>query len=203
MNTVSRVMVGCVVTALMLVVPLRGNAQEPEPTPKPAATKAPAKRMKTLSDLAGGIKLQQSPEDKAGGVVIDNSNLKAMGQGAVVSEGKNLGGSASALPSGNQGVDDTPGESPEMDALHRKIQGLEQKLDALDDASKERDKVNMYTGAGPQYRPPGVSDPVDTQRKKIEADLQAAKERAQALERKAKRDRARFPPQPAPSDSGG
>ncbi len=195
MNTVSRVVVGCVVTALIFLVPLRGNAEEPEPTPKPAATKAPAKRVKTLSDLAGGIKLQQPPEEKAGGVVIDNSNLKAMGEGAVISEGKAMSSSVSRVPSSQPpDPDEPPTESREVTRFRDKVKGLEQQKKALDKAATDRNKTNMYTGAGPQYRPPGVEDPLDMQRQKVDRELDIAKKNLKGAERKARRNRSQSSP---------
>lgn len=203
MKNVMRVVVGGVVLGLMVMVPVCIGAEEPEPTPSPVPTKAPVKRPKTLSDLAGGIKLQQSEEKKDGGVVIDNANLKAMGQGAIVSEGKASSAPVAGLGLGGQGADGSVEESQEMTANRREIARLEMQMKALNDASGERQKANMYTGAGPQYRPPGVSDPLDTQMEKVQGELRAAKEKAKALERKARRERATNPPKPSPSESGG
>lgn len=203
MKNMIRVMVGGAVLAMMVMAPLGVGADDPEPTPSPVPTKVPAKRPKTLSDLAGGIKLQQSEEKKDGVVVIDNANLKAMGEGAVVSEGKASGAPVAGLGLGVEGADDSAEASPELMAARREIQRLEEQLETLNDASGERQKANMYTGAGPQYRPPGVGDPLDTQIEKVQGELQAAKERAKALERKAKRDRATNPPKPSSSGSGG
>lgn len=187
---------------LMVIAPMGVQAEDPEPTPSPVPTKAP-NRPKTLSDLAGGIKLQQPEGDKKEGVVIDNANLKAMGEGSVVSQGKSLGhNEPTGMISGNEGSQPAVEESPEMAALNRQIQRLQEQLKALDEASEERKKTNMYTGAGPQYRPPGVGDPVDTQRKRVEGELQATREKVKALERKEKRNRAHNPPAPS-APSGG
>ncbi len=203
MKNVMRVVVGAMVLGLMVIAPMYIGAEDPEPTPNPVPTKAPAKRPKTLSDLAGGIKLQQPEGKKDGGVVIDNANLKAMGQGAVISEGKVSSAPVTGSGPGGEGVDAAVEESKEMAAARREIARLEEQMKALDNASGERQKANMYTGAGPQYRPPGVSDPLDTQIKKVQGELQAAKEKAKALERKARRERATNPPRPSPSESGG
>lgn len=204
MKNVMRVMVGGMVLGLVVIIPFGVGADEPEPTPSPVPTKAPVKRPKTLADLAGGIKLQQTEGTKEGAVVIDNANLKAMGEGAVVSEGK-ASGSAPIAGIG-LGADDHEGsveESPEVMAARREISRLKEQMETLQDASGERKKANMYTGAGPQYRPPGVGDPLDTQMEKVQGELEAAQERLKALERKARRDRATNPPKPNTTGSEG
>jgi len=194
------ILVGCVlVPAVMVSTQARG--EDPEPTPKPEHAKAQPKRPKTLSDLAGGIKLQQEKDGSEGPVVIDNSNLKSMGRGGVVSEGGNL------MPSSTPGVSGARGqgseeEDPKLKKARDEVDRLEEQKKALNKASEERKKVNMYTGAGPQYRPPNVSDPLDTQTKNLDNDLQAAQERLKALERKERRKRSTRRPA-APSDPSG
>lgn len=192
MKSVIRAILMGSAVALMVIAPSPADAENPEPTPSPEPTKAVTKRPKTLSDLAGGIKLQQPEGKKDGGVVIDNSNLKAMGAGAVVSEGK-----ASNVPGARIGSDDEdaaehPRDTREMAQLRDKIKLLEEQMEVIGGVSKERQKTNMYTGAGPQYRPPGVADPIDTESKRIEGELRTAKMRLNGLERKAKRTQPRY-----------
>jgi len=192
MNTELRMfLVGCALVSAALV-PRQARGEDPKPTPSPEPAKVEAKRPKTLSDLAGGIQLQKPEGKKDGGVVIDNSNLKKMGEGAIVSQGKAVKGSSSFRdPSTQQGSDEPQAEAQEVTRMREKIKALEQRKAALDDAAKERKKTNMYTGAGPQYRPPGVEDPLDQQRKKIDHDLDVAEKNLKSAERKARRDRAR------------
>ena len=177
--------------------------EEPTPTPSPeTAEKAPKeqpKRPKTLSDLAGGIKLKpvgNGAQDSEKGIVIDNSNLKEMGEGAVITEAKPSSGSGpvfgtSEKNSGTQG-------SSELDQLQDKIEQLKKQRKALGQVADERDKANMYVGAGPQYRPPGVTDPLDSERQRLDKELAAAQrelaERKKRTRRPSRRPAAAAPP---------
>ncbi len=200
-SEIRMILVGCVLVSAALV-PGQARCEDPQPTPSPEPTKVQAKRPKTLSDLAGGIQLQKPEGEKDGGVVIDNSNLKKMGEGAVVSQGKAVRRSPSVRgPSGRAETDEPQAESQEVARMREKVQALEQRKAALDEAAEGRKKTNMYTGAGPQYRPPGVEDPLDQQRKRIEHDLDVAKKNLKGAERKARRKRAQGQGSPRPEDS--
>ncbi len=206
MNFVSQILVMCCVAVLMVIAPqgLGADDSEPTQTPTPVPTKVPEKRPKTLSDLAGGIKLQQPEGENVSGVVIDNANLKAMGDGAVFSQGGSLSSSAPGpgTKRSNSGSDTSMRTSGEMERLRGNVQNLEAQRKALDDAANERNKTNMYTGAGPQYRPPGVEDPLDLQREKVDRELDTAKKNLKAAERKARRKGPSSPQEhePPPTD---
>ncbi len=181
---------GVVVTAFGLIGLPAAVAEEPQPTPAPKAEAATTKRPKTLADLAGGIKLQQPDGQKQGGVVIDNANLKEMGEGAVISEGRNLAGSAqtgSRMPAlaSKQGPSDA-----DLDKARQEVELLQAQLKAVNQATEDNQAVNLYNGMGPQYRAPGQSDPLQDQRKDLEKRLEDAQGSYTALEKeKAKASR--------------
>jgi len=164
------------------------SAAEPEPTPTPK----PHAKSKTLADIAGNIKLGEAEGKKdegkgQGGVVIDNTNLKEMGKGAVISEGGSLAPSiASDGPDGDLGDEAAP--EPEANSKNDEIERLEAQLKAIKKAQEEHKKANIYNGAGPQYRSPGTRDPLDIQREQIEAQLEAAK-KGEAQSRRRPRTR--------------
>ena len=166
-----------------------------DPQPKPEAEAVKTKRPKTLADLAGGIKLQQPDgEEKKEGVVIDNANLKAMGEGAVISEGKGLAGTAatgSLMP--GPGGEEVPSDA-DLDKARQDIELLQAQLEAIGKATEENKKANLYNGAGPQYRAPGVTDPLDNQRQDLEQKLEEAQGAFNAMEKqKAAADRKNSP----------
>ncbi|MCD4749241.1 MAG: hypothetical protein K8R59_07695 [Thermoanaerobaculales bacterium] len=203
MKVLNRMLVTGLTAGMMVTAPLCVEADDPEPTPSPAPTEVSVKRPKTLSDLARGFTLQQLEGKTDGGVVINNANLKAMGEGAVISEGKSLDSSGPVRRAGGLGSDSDASmkTSREVEQLREKVRNFESQKKALDDAAKERDKTNMYTGAGPQYRAPGVADPVDLQRRKIDRELDIARKNLNAAERKAQR-RGPSPTQPEPPPTG-
>ena len=182
--------VGVVLTTFIFCGLPAAAAEDPQPTPAPKAEATKTKRPKTLADLAGGIKLQQPESQKAGGVVIDNNNLKEMGEGAVISEGKNLSGSAqggSRMPVlGTQGG---PSDS-DLDKARQEVELLQAQLKAVNQATEENQAVNLYNGMGPQYRAPGQSDPLQNQRRDLEKKLEDAQGSYAAMEKeKAKAGR--------------
>ncbi len=181
--------------------------EEPTPTPSPeTAEKAPKeqpKRPKTLSDLAGGITLkpvESGAQDSEKGIVIDNSNLKEMGEGAVINETKPMSGSAPVFGT----AEDESGTqaSSEIQQLQEKIDQLKKRRKALGQVADERDKANMYVGAGPQYRPPGVTDPLDTERERLDKELAAAQRELSERQKRARRS-SRRPSAPPEGDGGG
>ncbi|RLE17587.1 MAG: hypothetical protein DRJ65_22575 [Acidobacteria bacterium] len=182
--------VGVVLTTLTLGGLPAATAEDPQPTPAPKAETAKTKRPKSLADLAGGIKLQQPENSKEGGVVIDNSNLKEMGEGAVISEGKSLSGSAqggSRMPA--LGSEQGPSDA-DLDKARQEVELLQAQLKAVNQATEENQAVNLYNGMGPQYRAPGQSDPLQNQRRDLEKKLEDAQGSYTALEKqKAKASR--------------
>lgn len=160
----------------LLLIGSMATAGNPQPTPKPKVQKKSGP--KTLGEIAAGIKLEGGSSTAEGtqkeGVVIDNSNLKEMGKGAVISEGGSLAPSSSSAHRSSEGGDESvEGNGPE--ANKDEIDKLEAQLEAIRKAEKENKRVNMYNGAGPQYRSPGTKDPLEQQRKDLEAQLKAAK----------------------------
>ena len=181
---------GVAVIALGLIDLPAVMAEEPQPTPAPEAEASKTKRPKSLADLAGGIKLQQPEGQSEGGVVIDNANLKEMGEGAVISEGKSLAGSAmtgSRTPvlGAQQGPSDA-----DLDKARQEVELLQAQLKAVNQATEDNKAVNLYNGMGPQYRAGGQSDPLQDQRRDLEKKLEDAQGSYTALEKqKAKASR--------------
>ncbi len=182
--------VGVAVTVFGLIGLPAAVAEEPQPTPAPKAEAVKTKRPKTLADLAGGITLQQPDGQKQGGVVIDNANLKEMGEGAVISEGRSLAGSAKT---GSRtpvlGTQQGPSDA-DLDKARQEVELLQAQLKAVNQATEENQAVNLYNGMGPQYRAPGQSDPLQNQRRDLEKRLEDAQGSFTALEKeKAKASR--------------
>ncbi len=196
--------IGMAVTALGLIGLPTAGAEEPQPTPAPKAETSKTKRPKTRADLASGIKLQQPENQKEGGVVIDNANLKEMGQGAVISEGKNLAGTGqrSSRPLG-LGVEQQGPSDADLDKARQEVELLQAQLKAINQATEENKGANLYSGMGPQFRPPGVEDPLQNQQKDLEIRLKDAQEAHTALEKQktdaAKRSGSRPGTQPVPA----
>ncbi len=194
---------GVAVTAFGLIGLPAAVAEEPQPTPVPRAEASKTKRPKTLADLASGIKLQQPDGQKQGGVVIDNANLKEMGEGAVISEGRALTGSArtgSRMPAlaSEQGPSDA-----DLDKARQEVELLQAQLKAVNQATENNQAVNLYNGMGPQYRAPGQSDPLQDQRKDLEKRLEDAQGSFAALEKQkagaARKSGSRPGVQPVPA----
>lgn len=167
----------CLLTGAALLIGPSAFAGDPQPTPVPKVQKKST--AKTLADLAGSIKLGAKDKDDKAGVVIDNNNLKKMGEGAVISQGGTLASSPSRASSG--GEKNSAGEMG-AETPHKKnkdVELLEAKLEAVKKAEKENKRANMYNGAGPQYRTPGTRDPLEIQREKLEAKLKEAKANSQ------------------------
>ncbi len=182
--------VGVVVIALGLIGLPSAAAEEPQPTPAPKAEASKTKRPKTLADLAGGLKLQQPEDQKQGGVVIDNANLKEMGEGAVISEGKNLAGTGrGGSPALGFGSKQGPSDA-DLDRARQEVELLQAQLEAIDQATEENKAANLYSGMGPQYRPPGVTNPLQNQREDLKKRLEDAQGSYTTLE-KQKADAAR------------
>jgi len=168
------IVVGIMMGALLTILPAFGSDPAPTPTPKVRKSSGP----KSLGDIAGGIKLDKSKDSK--GVVIDNSNLKELGDGAVVSRGGSL---APSIQSGGDSGEDADGEALEDPGAASsgdrkklsKVEILEAQLEAVRQAEDENKKANIYNGMGPQYRSPGTKDPLQEQRKALEVELEKAK----------------------------
>ncbi len=192
--------VGVVFTTFIMSGLPAAVAEDPKPTPAPKAEASKTKRPKTLADLASGIKLQQPESQKEGGVVIDNANLKKMGEGAVVSEGRTLSGSAQG---GSRtpvlGTQQGPSDA-DLDKARQEVELLQAQLKAVNQATEENKAVNLYAGMGPQYRAPGQSDPLQNQRRDLEKKLEDAQGSYTAMEKqKAKADKKSGSPQGAQS----
>jgi len=165
------------------------SAADPASSSKTKKTTRP----KTLGDIAGQIKIDKSESSE--GIVIDNANLKELGQGGIVSKGGSLapsmpmpapapstpGTSAGPAP-GGAAVPGQPGQpgvrpqgrkqdsgSPDNVAL------LEAQLEAIRKAEQANRRANLYNGSGPQYRAPGTPDVIKKQRQQLENELRQAK----------------------------
>jgi hypothetical protein len=166
---------------------------------------ATGRKARSLADLASGIDLESPEGGSNASIVITNENLRSMGQGAVVSEGSNLGGSSSDddlyVPAGTRGP--VPTEK-DIDGARHDVELLEAQADAVNQAADENQAANMYTGGGPQYRAPGVTDPLRDQQQKVDKELADARARLSAME-KAAAEAARRGISPANegSSSGG
>lgn len=185
MNRMIRTMLSTVV-AVAVLLPMAAVAQETEPTPAPKAKTIEKKRPKTLADLAGGMKLK-APEDlkEDGSVVIDNSNLKEMGEGAVVSESKNLAGNSGRSPlfDRNTEGDEVP-TAADLDKARQDIELLKAQIEATKELAEKTKKANLYQGTGAHYRPGGVTDPVDDQSEELQQQLKEAESAFAKMQKK-------------------
>lgn len=185
----------CLLVGGFLLVGGTAVASDPQPTPKPKIEKNG--KAKTLGDLAGSIRLGETGRGKVSSqetpIVIDNKNLKKMGEGAVVSEGGSLAASAGgAGRMGEEGAGDSENLEGEPGTRQKaarvdEVKKLEAQLEAIKTAEKENKKANMYNGAGPQYRAPGTRDPLEIQKEEIEAKLAAAKKASSGAGQGSKR----------------
>ena len=127
-----------------------------------------------------------------------------------MSVGSNIGGSSSNpdwfVPPSARGA--TPGDN-EIKAARREVERLEGQADAINQAVTENQTANMYTGGGPQYRAPGVSDPLRDQQQNVNKQLADARARLSSMEKAAAgaakpgaRPRS-APPRPSPANDGG
>ncbi len=181
-----------------------------QPTTAVTVSSGKVKKPRSLADLAGGLDLSSPQDDGNSTIVITNENLKTMGKGAVVSEGSNIGGSSSNadwfVPPSARGA--TPGDD-EIKAARREVEKLEGQVEAINQAVTENQTANMYTGGGPQYRAPGVTDPLRDQQQNITKQLADARAKLSSMEKAAARAgkpgaRPRSaPPRPSPANDGG
>ncbi|MCD4750265.1 MAG: hypothetical protein K8R59_12915 [Thermoanaerobaculales bacterium] len=169
------------------------HAEEPKPTPTPEPTPAEAMRPKSLADLASGIRLQPVEGEESDSVVITNENLKSMGEGAVISEGMPLGGTPRLLSPISSRGGKAPGQG-DIDGVKKEIENLQVQLSAINKTEVENQRVNIYNGSGPQYRPGGITDPLQNQRKEIERKISDVQSRLSEMGKAtARADRANPP----------
>lgn len=161
--------------------PMLGSAKKPAAAA--TGSSEAASRPRTLADLASGIDLNSPKDGKSESIVINNQNLQKMGKGAVVSQGSNIGGSSGEtdwfVPPSRRGP--APAEE-DLESARREVEMLESQAQALNKAVEENKTANMYTGGGPQYRAPGVSDPLLDQQRNVNDQLADARSKLSDME---------------------
>jgi hypothetical protein len=205
--------------SLILAVPIGAIGAEPTPTPTPKKT------ARSLSDVAGDIKLNKGATSKDGGIVISNQNISSyagkgritevtknapQAQGRVLSEGSAAGGAAD-------------GQSAETAANQERKQywqsTYQHQLDLVASIQKQIEFLDneipglwrdFYSWDDPFYRDGVIKPQLDeamANRQKLEVDLQEAHARLEEIQADARRDGAEpgwfrgfdMPPTPRPT----
>jgi hypothetical protein len=204
---------------LLVAVPTVAVGAEPTPTPTPKKT------AKSLSDVAGDIKLNKDAASKSGGIVISNQNLGTYAgkgritevtkqnqspQGRVLSEGPTAGGA-------------TEGQNADTAAAQERKQywqaTYQHQLDLIASIQKQIEFLDneipglwrdFYSWDDPFYRDGVIKPQLDeamANRQQMEVDLREAQARLDEIEAEARRDGAEpgwfrgfdMPPTPRPT----
>jgi hypothetical protein len=212
------------VASLVVAHSLPAAAADPTPTPSPTPA---AKGDTTLSDVAGGIKLEPGAASSDGGIVISNENLPELaGKGHVTEvtrQGPQQGrreladvqGSGAAV----QGRAEGYAENMEQKQYWQAIYG--QQLDLIRDLNEQIEILDyeipglwrdFYAWDDPAYRDGVIKPKLDealARRQKLEVDQQQAQAKLNEIKDQARREGAQpgwfrgFDPLPTPKPTEG
>lgn len=174
-------------------------ASDPTPTPVP-------KSDQSLSDVAGGIKLDRKAAEGEAGIVINNENLADLaGKGhvtEVTKSGANQStrGLADVQGTGAEVEGQAPGYTENMEKKQYWQAMYEQQLKLLEDISKQIDVLDyeipglwrdFYSWDDPAYRDGVIKPKLDealAQRQKLEVDKKKAESELTEIKKSAQRD---------------
>ena len=190
--------------ALAVVLLLGGigstfGSGDPTPTPAP-------KSDQSLSDVAGGIKLDRKAAGGEAGIVISNENLADLAGKGHVTEVTNTGankssrGLADVQGTGAEIEGQAPGYAENMEKKQYWQAMYEQQLKFLQDISKQIDVLDydipglwrdFYSWDDPAYRDGVIKPKLDealAQRQKLEVDKKKAESELTDIKKSAQRD---------------
>ena len=180
---------------------LAGAADKPTPTPTP-----PPKGERTLSEVAGEIKLNKEAAGVKGSIVISDENLSELaGKGHVTEVTKsgpnqNSRGLADVQGTGAEIEGEVPGyaESMEKKQYWQAVYG--QQLELVGDFREQIDALDyeipglwrdFYSWDDPAYRDGVIKPKLDealAQRQKLEVDMKRAESKLDKIKQDAKKD---------------
>lgn len=189
----------CAVAALVFAPVL--SAEEPSPTPTAAATESgqsqnaePAPEVTPTpkpvrlgsGSLGGGGSMGRAQRKDAEGssVVIDNTNVRTLGEGGTLSVAS--GGAAPTASAPDEEDAGVPAEVlvKQLMEAESEVDRLERQMQAVDKALEEQRQKNTYIGNGPQNRAGGVQSSSELERQRLEAELAEARDRLSTLEKR-------------------
>jgi len=180
---------------------LAGAADEPTPTPTPLP-----KGERTLSDVAGEIKLNKEAAGAKGSIVISNENLSEFaGKGhvtEVTKPGPNQSsrGLADVQGAGAEIEGEAPGYAENMEKKQYWQAVYGQQLELVGDFREQIDVLDyeipglwrdFYSWDDPAYRDGVIKPKLDealAQRQKLEVDMQRAESKLNQIKQDAKKD---------------
>lgn len=208
--------------------PLVADDPTPTPTPTPSATPTAAAVSGTLSDVAGGIKLNPAATGPDGNVVISDQNLGELAGKGRITEVTKSGPQANrrqlADVQGGEGAGiegETPGHQDELEKKQHWQAVYGRQIDLLNDIAKQIEILDLeipglwrdfYAWDDPAYRDGVIKPRLDdalARREKLEGELQNGQAELDRIKDQARRDGAEpgwfrgFPPPPAPKPTTG